>query len=140
MFLHHCVDSFYLQYILSALSCLLFLQGRQRLPRDNSSLLSDPDGHLHIPHPSNDDAGVYICTATSPVGYSSREIQLSVNSEAKELLHHSHPNITVFGSTEAYVCPDRLMFDCGKSCLWTHSRVTPGVLTISFPLFQLCLR
>ncbi|KAM8887343.1 hemicentin-1 [Spinachia spinachia] len=58
---------------------VLWSKGRQRLPRDNSSLLSDPDGHLHIPHPTNDDAGIYLCTATSPVGYSSREIQLSVN-------------------------------------------------------------
>uniref|UniRef100_A0A668AGU1 Hemicentin 2 n=1 Tax=Myripristis murdjan TaxID=586833 RepID=A0A668AGU1_9TELE len=43
------------------------------------SVMSNPDGHLHILRPTADDAGIYICTATSPVGYASREIQLSVN-------------------------------------------------------------
>ncbi|XP_058491292.1 hemicentin-1 [Solea solea] len=58
-------------------------KGRQPLHRERSSVQSDPDGHLRIPHPTTDDAGIYICTATSPVGYASREIQLSVNTLPK---------------------------------------------------------
>ncbi|KAA8592798.1 hypothetical protein FQN60_018253 [Etheostoma spectabile] len=58
---------------------VVWSKGRQPLPRDRSSLQSDPDGHLHIPHPTTDDAGIYVCTASSSVGYASREIQLSVN-------------------------------------------------------------
>lgn len=62
---------------------LLSLQGRQPLARDHSHLQPRTDGHLHIAHPTAEHAGVYICTATSPVGYASREVQLSVNSKEK---------------------------------------------------------
>ncbi|XP_061672486.1 hemicentin-1 [Syngnathoides biaculeatus] len=58
---------------------VVWSKGRQPLPRESSSLQANPDGHLHIPHPTADDAGIYVCTATSAVGYASREIQLSVN-------------------------------------------------------------
>ncbi|XP_054466068.1 hemicentin-1 [Anoplopoma fimbria] len=71
---------------------VVWSKGRQTLPRDLSSLLSDPDGNLHIPHPTNDDAGIYICTATSPVGYASREIQLSVNTMPKIVGVSGHDN------------------------------------------------
>lgn len=69
--------------VLRLLSWLLFLQGRQPLATDHSHLQPSTDGHLHIPHPTADHAGIYICTATSPVGYASREVQLSVNSKEK---------------------------------------------------------
>lgn len=51
------------------------------MPKDGPHLQSLSDGYLHIPHPTVGDAGIYICTATSPVGYASREVQLSVNSK-----------------------------------------------------------
>uniref|UniRef100_A0A665WWJ3 Hemicentin 2 n=1 Tax=Echeneis naucrates TaxID=173247 RepID=A0A665WWJ3_ECHNA len=60
--------------------------------RDGSSLHSNPGGHLHIAHPTADDAGIYICTATSPVGYTSREIQLSVNTMPKIMGVSGHDN------------------------------------------------
>nr|XP_057926871.1 hemicentin-1 [Doryrhamphus excisus] len=62
---------------------VVWSKGRQPLPRDSASLQADPDGYLHISHPTHDDAGIYICTATSPVGYASREIHLSVNTMPK---------------------------------------------------------
>lgn len=69
---------------------LLALQGRQPLPGTHSFLQSASDGYLHIPHPTSDDAGVYVCTSTNAVGYASREIQLSVNSKQNECLRHMH--------------------------------------------------
>ncbi|CAL8343147.1 unnamed protein product [Lota lota] len=58
---------------------VVWTKGRQPLPRDSSLPQTGRDGHLHLPQPTAQDAGLYICTATSPVGYASREIQLSVN-------------------------------------------------------------
>uniref|UniRef100_A0A3Q3L4X2 Uncharacterized protein n=1 Tax=Mastacembelus armatus TaxID=205130 RepID=A0A3Q3L4X2_9TELE len=69
---------------------VVWSKGRQTLPKDHSSLQSDPAGYLHIPHPTADDAGIYICTATSPVGYASREIQLSVNSKIMGVSGHDN--------------------------------------------------
>ncbi|TWW61140.1 Hemicentin-1 [Takifugu flavidus] len=62
---------------------VVWSKGRQPLPRNHSSLQSASDGHLHIPYPTTDDAGIYVCTSTNPVGYASREIQLSVNTMPK---------------------------------------------------------
>ncbi|XP_056132043.1 hemicentin-1 [Lampris incognitus] len=58
---------------------VVWSKGRRPLSREPSSVQSDPDGNLRILHPTAEDAGIYSCTATSPVGYASREIQLSVN-------------------------------------------------------------
>ncbi|XP_029915084.1 hemicentin-1 [Myripristis murdjan] len=71
---------------------VVWSKGRQPLPRDRVSLQSNPDGHLHILRPTADDAGIYICTATSPVGYASREIQLSVNTMPKIMGISGHNN------------------------------------------------
>ncbi|XP_023249744.1 hemicentin-1-like [Seriola lalandi dorsalis] len=71
---------------------VVWSKGRQPLLRDHSSLKLNPDGYLHIPHPTADDAGIYICTATSPVGYASREIQLSVNTMPKIMGVSGHDN------------------------------------------------
>nr|XP_046206515.1 hemicentin-1-like [Oncorhynchus gorbuscha] len=62
---------------------VVWSKGREPLPRDRSSPQSDPDGFLHILNPTAEDAGIYICTATSAVGYTSREIKLSVNTKPK---------------------------------------------------------
>ncbi|XP_032434339.1 hemicentin-1 [Xiphophorus hellerii] len=72
---------------------VVWSKGRRPLPRDGPSLQPDSDGYLHIPHPASDDAGIYICTATSPVGYASREIQLSINSLPKIMGVSGHDNI-----------------------------------------------
>ncbi|KAM9810462.1 hemicentin-1 [Neosynchiropus ocellatus] len=71
---------------------VVWTKGRRPLPKDDASLLSDGDGHLHIPSPSPEDAGIYICTANSSVGYASREIQLSVNTMPKIMGVSGHDN------------------------------------------------
>ncbi|XP_077377558.1 hemicentin-1 [Festucalex cinctus] len=72
---------------------VVWSKGRQPLPRDSSSLQADPNGNLRIPHPATDDAGIYVCTATSPVGYASREIQLSVNTMPRIVGGSDHDGI-----------------------------------------------
>ncbi|KAM3610982.1 uncharacterized protein V6R79_011806 [Siganus canaliculatus] len=72
---------------------VVWSKGRQPLPREPSSLQHQLDGNLHIAHPTSDDAGIYICTATSPVGYASREVQLSVNSVPKIMGVSGHDNM-----------------------------------------------
>ncbi|XP_076126836.1 hemicentin-1 [Alosa pseudoharengus] len=65
------------------LPTLLWAKARDPVPPQGLALRWDPDGELHIPSPTVRDAGVYVCTATSPVGYASREVQLSVNTKPK---------------------------------------------------------
>ncbi|XP_028851746.1 hemicentin-1 isoform X2 [Denticeps clupeoides] len=62
---------------------VVWSKGRETLSRDGPTLRSDPDGQLHILNPAAEDAGVYVCTATSSAGYASREIQLSVNTKPR---------------------------------------------------------
>ncbi|XP_055367591.1 hemicentin-1 [Betta splendens] len=72
---------------------VVWSKGRQPLPRERSSLRSEPDGDLRISHPTASDAGVYMCTATSPVGYASREVQLSVNTMPTIIGVSGHDNL-----------------------------------------------
>ncbi|KAJ8413768.1 hypothetical protein AAFF_G00063660 [Aldrovandia affinis] len=58
-------------------------KGREPLSRDRTSSQVGQEGHLRILSPSEEDAGIYVCTATSPVGYTSQEIQLSVNTKPR---------------------------------------------------------
>ncbi|XP_034025662.1 LOW QUALITY PROTEIN: hemicentin-1 [Thalassophryne amazonica] len=71
---------------------VVWSKGRKALPVDRHSLQSGPSGHLHIIHPTAEDAGIYVCTATSPVGYASREIQLSINTMPKIMGVSGHDN------------------------------------------------
>ncbi|XP_001920501.5 hemicentin-1 [Danio rerio] len=58
-------------------------KGRDPLNRPVSAPFEAADGSLYISSPTEEDAGVYICTATSAVGYTSREMHLIVNSKPR---------------------------------------------------------
>ncbi|KAK7933456.1 hypothetical protein WMY93_004352 [Mugilogobius chulae] len=72
---------------------IVWTKGRQPLPRDHSSLQPNLDGDLFIPQPTAEDAGLYICTATSSVGYASREVQLSVNTLPRIMGVSAHDSV-----------------------------------------------
>ncbi|KAL2092655.1 hypothetical protein ACEWY4_012453 [Coilia grayii] len=62
---------------------LRWAKGRGPMPPQASPLHWDHEGQLHLPNPRVEDAGVYVCTASSPAGYASREVQLTVNTKPK---------------------------------------------------------
>ncbi|XP_067083733.1 hemicentin-1 [Osmerus mordax] len=67
-------------------------KGRQALPKDRTLPQPDQAGNLHLPNPTLQDAGLYTCTASSAVGYTSREMQLSVNTKPKIMGVSGHGN------------------------------------------------
>ncbi|TRY54403.1 hypothetical protein DNTS_023681 [Danionella cerebrum] len=58
-------------------------KGRNPLNKLESAALEVADGSLFIFSPREEDAGLYVCTASSAVGYTSREMHLSVNSKPR---------------------------------------------------------
>ncbi|XP_072563615.1 hemicentin-1 [Paramormyrops kingsleyae] len=79
---------------------LVWTKGRDPLPSHTSLLHQGPEGQLHIPSPTAEDAGIYVCTASSPAGFASRETQLSVNTKPT-LVGRSDHETTVKMAVEA---------------------------------------
>ncbi|KAG2469776.1 HMCN2 protein, partial [Polypterus senegalus] len=87
---------------------VLWSKGKELIPRQTTRYLMDSRGSLVIPEPKPEDAGVFVCNATNPVGYASREMELQVNVKptvkGSNDQHEPHTVTAVIGSEVILPC------------------------------------